>query len=457
MLKGKHLVLYLILTLLYFCSENPKKPEPELTIFEKLNKIPGAQVTEITPEGGFEKSFELILQQPVNHQNPQGEQFSQRMYLHHIDHKAPLVIYTSGYSARANIVYDLTSLLGANQLMITHRYMADARPASGDWQYLTLEQAANDHHRIIEYFKEIYTGKRISLGRSKGGMAALSHRRFFPEDVDATVAWVAPTIRGIDDPRFDIFLEQLGSEECRNRIKTYQRLLLENRQQILPMIQDYMDNSPLTYDVKPTMILEYEVCEYPFAFWQVGSWPCETIPDEQGTVETLFQHLRNAGGFPYYSKEYMDYYAPVYYQAYTELGWYRLVTDHISDLIESDPLPSYLFFAPQNTDLMFKPEVMQDIEEWLMTEGNNIIYIYGADDPWTAAAIELDDNTNALKIVQPVANHNVTIDQLDNPQLIYDKLQEWLDIELDFGQKIQSKNNQTPESFSPHYLNIEIN
>jgi len=196
------------------------------------------------------------------------------------------------------------------------------------------------------------------------------------------------------------------------------------------MIQNYMNASSLTYDIDPGSILEYEVCEYPFAFWQYKLWECEDIPDASASVTGLYQHLEDAGGFPLYSDEYMDYYMPMYYQAYAELGWYRLVNDHLMDLLITHPKPTYSFFIPKNIIINFNSQVMQDVEHWLQTKGNNIIYIYGDEDPWTAAAIELTGQTNALKIVQQGLNHRISIDKLDNPEVVYDQLEEWLDLEI---------------------------
>jgi hypothetical protein len=341
-----------------------------------------------------------------------------------------MVFLPSGYTSRANYFSHLTDILAANQLQVTHRYMADSRPLPTDWQYLNVEQAAADHHRITELFKQIYKGKWISHGRSKNGMTALFHRRFYPQDVAATIASVAPIPRQIDDSRFDVFLAEVGSETCRQRIADYQKLLLSNRDQILPMIQNYINNSQFTYHVSPGIILEYEVCEYPFAFWQYGRWDCSSIPDNTASITDLYQHLQDAGGFPLYSQEYRDFYMPVFYQAYTELGWYRLINDHLNGLLVSDPNPSYSTFAPPNTDLTFRPEVMADIESWLQMQGHNIIYIYGGLDPWSAAAIELTGQTNALKIVVPDDDHDVRIETLPDPYIVYAKLAEWLDVEI---------------------------
>ncbi len=71
----------------------------------------------------------------------------------------------------------------------------------------------------------------------------------------------------------------------------------------------------------------------------------------------------------------------------------------------------------------------------MQTNGNNIIYIYGIDDPWTAGAIELTGATNAIKIMQANANHRVKIADLDNPNLVYNALEEWLGINIQISAK----------------------
>jgi hypothetical protein len=74
---------------------------------------------------------------------------------------------------------------------------------------------------------------------------------------------------------------------------------------------------------------------------------------------------------------------------------------------------------------------MADILNWLQTEGDNIIYVYGARDFWTAAAVELVGATNAIRIDEPGADHSVQITELIRRQEVYDSLESWLGIEID--------------------------
>ena len=85
--------------------------------------------------------------------------------------------------------------------------------------------------------------------------------------------------------------------------------------------------------------------------------------------------------------------------------------------------------------MTYNPDVMQDIIQWLQREGNNIIYIYGGNDPWTAGAIEHTGSTNAIRIVQNGEDHGVKIPDLDNQQLVIDALEEWLEVEVSIFQQ----------------------
>ena len=88
-------------------------------------------------------------------------------------------------------------------------------------------------------------------------------------------------------------------------------------------------------------------------------------------------------------------------------------------------------FASDDIDWTFRAETIPDVIQWIQTEGDNIIFIYGGDDPWTGGAVELTGQTNALKVIQPGANHRVKILDLNEQDLVLSTLEEWLGIEID--------------------------
>lgn len=64
-------------------------------------------------------------------------------------------------------------------------------------------------------------------------MAALFHRACYPNDVDATVAYVAPVMIGPVDPRVDAFLASAGGASFRAAVKRFQKTCLERRDELL--------------------------------------------------------------------------------------------------------------------------------------------------------------------------------------------------------------------------------
>ena len=421
-------------TILACCEKQPADPGPlpQADILEQLQSIEDIEVTEITPANGYSRQFEIVIVQPLDHNNPQGAHFEQRIYLSHTGTDNPMVFMPSGYSSSPVKKSEISDWLQANQIYIAHRFMLGAEPDVLDWQFLTIEQASADFHHVAEVFKNIYSGPWISYGRSKNGQAALYHRRFYPDDVAATVVVGSALSQGTEDPRYKTFLEQVGSAADRERIKSFQKTALEKKDQVVTRIESYMFQSDFQFTrMTADEILEFEVLEFPFGFWQTTDGDFSIIPDSNATAQEIYNFMADFGYFDVYSDEMLDFYAPVYYQAYTELGWYPLVHDHLDGLLTALDNPSNALLAPQDVALVYNGQVMQDIISWLETNGNNIIYIYGENDPWSAGALASTGATNALKIVQPGANHSVKISELDQASQVYSQISQWLDIPAD--------------------------
>lgn len=426
------------------CKKNPD-PFESLDLLDKLNSLAGVEAIEISPSNGYPRAFQIDVTQPVDHNQPDGTQFTQRIYLSHVDESMPMIFAPSGYASSPSSGQELAFIMGTNCLNVTHRYFIDAQPSTLDWQYLTIEQAAADHHHIVELFKRIYKNKWISSGASKSGLTALFHRRFYPNDVDATVAYVAPFIFGPKDMRYATYLEQIGESGCYAKLEDFQRLVLQNRAELTPMIDTYIANSGESYSLDHELILELMIMDYPFTFWQYYSYSCADIPDATNTAQEMYSHLISVVPVSNFSDANNTYFRPYVYQAMTEMGAPGYKTSQISDLLENiDPNdagnPNFELLGPEGVTYTFNSNTIHDIYSWLQTQGNNIIYIYGANDPWSAGAIELTGATNAIKIMQPGANHRVKIGDLDNPNLVYNTLEEWL------GFSIQ--NNTKKLSFS---------
>lgn len=397
-------------------------------LMERLKLLPEVEVHEKEAADGFKQHFEIFLTMPLDHQNPDAGTFRQRLLLSHLDFQRPLVFVTEGYWIFAEQRYELSRLLNANQLRLEHRFYGKSRPDSLDWQYLNIRQAAEDQHMVRELFKKIYPSKWITTGSSKGGQTALFYRYFYPDDVDATVAYVAPIPLAAADRRLDEFLATVGDAGCRQKIKDFQRMTLKHRAELRPLLQQWAVDNDESFGIGLDAVLEYAALEYSFSFWQGTPGNCDGIPEGDASAAEIFEHLTDVVGLSLYSDAGIQRYSTFFYQAYTELGYYDFVDDHLKDLLVAVPEPDNTFFAPKGVPLNYNGALMQKIHHWLVNEGDNILYIYGEQDTWSGAAVTPSASTNAVKMVKEGGWHATRIVAFDGAELdkIYRTLEEWL-------------------------------
>lgn len=404
------------------------------SIEARIKALPDvASVKAIEHPDDFADAFEIKIRQHLDHNNKNSEVFLQKIYLYSRSVYAPMVISTEGYSAR-KYVTEPAEILEANQLIVENRFFPDSRPSKLDWKYLTSEQCAADLHHVTATFKKIYGGKWVSTGISKGGQTCLFYRYYYPEDVSATIAYVAPINLAAENPVINKFISsEVGTKECRDKITSFQLAVLRDRKSIIPMVKEVAKKKKYRFAGGIQSAFEFAVLEYPFSFWQWGQSNCDEIPSANAPAEKLFDELNKVSGFGLFSEQQGRYFAPLYYQSFTELGYYNFNynSPEVLGLIKSSPLPSYRQFLPRDVQAVYRPEVLQKIHEWLLTKGTNIIYVNGGNDPWSGGAgMRLDGETNSFEVVKAGGTHATRIRDLSVPDKgkVYDSLAEWLGI-----------------------------
>ena len=388
--------------------------QKQISLSERLETLPNAEVKVIEHDSLFNSAYKIQLQQPLDHQEPEGKKFSQRIFLSHIDSTRPVVVITEGYTANRNYVTELARYLNANQIIIEHRYFGESVPDTIDWQYLNIKQAANDHHRVIELFKRVYPGKWITTGVSKGGQTVMYHSYFFPKDVDARVPYVAPLNFSEQDPRANNFLRSVGTDSCRRVIHNMQAYLLRNKNIYYPMFLEQSEEKGLRFNRVggPDKGYEYCILEYPFAFWQYGNISCNQIPDTSSSDENIYKHFSNTTGFWFLSDQGIEALEPFYYQAMTEIGFYAYDLEEFKGLIEYVTNPVFTFAAPQGVELDYDYEIMKNVNKYISEKAGNFIFIYGENDAWFSTAVQLSGSTNSIKIIKPGGSHGTRIRNL---------------------------------------------
>lgn len=419
----------LFLLVIIICSNLYGQEKSDL--FKWLSSKQGITFKEITHSAMYNEAYEIMFEQPVDHNKPDGEKFNQQVYLFSVDKQQPVVIELDGYDITEFGQKELSELLNANYILVEHRYFAESIPAGKDWRYLNIKQAADDDHKIIEFFKEYYSGKWISTGISKGGQTTIYHRYFYNNDVDVSVPYVAPINLAKEDPRVFTFLSNVGDESCRQVIKEFQIEVLKNKKEILPYILKNVNEEKLELVIKPELAYEYAVLEYSFNFWQ---WDgnCSGVPRPNASAEELASHLWDTKLFDLYSVPVLNNIESFFYQAYTEIGYYGYDVSDFREYLTEMKNPSNEIFAPKNGELKYDYSAMQRVHEWIQNEGNNFIFIYGEYDPWNATSVQLNGTTNSIKIVKAAGSHATRIKHFndDEKEIIFSTLEKWLNIKI---------------------------
>lgn len=393
----------------FFCLFTQLRAQTEEIALEKaLYDLPNVQFKKYSKPQDKYLKYELAIKQPLDHLHPEKGFFYQSAVLTHKGFLNPTVMETEGYERKYG-GNEIEKMLDANNINVEHRYFGTSKPDSLQWQYLTFEQVTADLHYINQLFRTIYKSKWISMGISRGGQTAIYYKCFYPNDVDLTVPYVAPLPNSLEDKRIYRFLDTVGTENCRNKIFNVQRFLLEHEDEAVNKLKWYLKNKNLTFTYFGSLekAFEYWILEYPFSFWQIGYTPCEKIP-ANGSVDDYLEHLlTGVGGIEFLSDKSINEWAAHGYMARTQMGYYgydlsrfRKYLHHIHG---DNPSAA---FVPQS--LPYKPfngSFTQRVSQWLEEKGNNILYIYGGTDTWSACRVIVSENVNSKSYVIPNANH----------------------------------------------------
>ncbi|NOQ27013.1 MAG: peptidase [Bacteroidales bacterium] len=396
---------------------------------QKLSEVP---LKTLESDSMYTETYELWYTQNVDHENDESEEFNQQVIINHVGFDRPTIVILEGYDLYSTKAGELSKLLNANQITIEHRFFDKSRPDSIPWEFLNIKQAATDQHNIIQSLKSIYSGKWISTGISKGGQTTMYHRRFFPNDVDASVAYVAPFNFEREDPRIAEHLNTVGTKECRDKVLDFQTLLFEMKSEILPLLKERAQEKEYTFNLTGIeRAYDLNVLEYSFAFWQ-WSGDCDKIPESKTSVEDIFKYWISISSFSWFSDQKDETDLLFTYQALSEIGFYDYDITPFRKYLEDSVNITFDYKIPSHINYDFNAESMQDIKKWIQKSGDYMLYIYGENDPWAATAVNPSDNTIAVKMVNPDGNHRTRIKSFpdDMKDSIYDILENWSGVEI---------------------------
>lgn len=400
---------------------------------QKINAI--FAIKEIRPleTSEFSEKYVTYFTQPLDHRHPEKGSFRQRVIVSHAGFDRPTVIVTEGYGAayalRSQYREELSKLLNANMIFVEYRYFLESTPEPKDWQYLTAENSADDLHAITTAFKNIYPGKWIATGISKGGQTTLLYRTFYPDDVDISVPYVAPLCYGVEDGRHEPFLHKVSTSENRKIIEDFQLEALKRKATLLPRFEKYCSEKNYSFRAPIEEIYDYSVLEYSFALWQWGT-PISSIPATTASDDEIFSHLLAISEPGYFTADSPN--ASFFVQAARELGYYGYDVQPFKQYLSIQSSEGYLhrLMLPEELkDMPFDKTLSKKITKFLKKQDPKMIFIYGQNDPWTVAGVTwLKNKKNIHVFIQPNGSHLARISTLPEAEKaeVMELINEWL-------------------------------
>lgn len=400
---------------------------------QKISAI--SAIKEIRPleTSEFSEKYVTYFTQPLDHRHPEKGSFRQRVIVSHVGFDRPTVIVTEGYGAayalRSQYREELSKLLNANMIFVEYRYFLESTPEPKDWQYLTAENSADDLHAITTAFKNIYPGKWIATGISKGGQTTLLYRTFYPDDVDISVPYVAPLCYGVEDGRHEPFLYKVSTPENRKIIEDFQLEALKRKATLLPRFEKYCTEKNYSFRAPIEEIYDYSVLEYSFALWQWGT-PISSIPATTASDDEIFSHLLAISEPGYFTADSPN--ASFFVQAARELGYYGYDVQPFKQYLSIQSSEGYLhrLMLPEELkDMPFDKTLSKKITKFLKKQDPKMIFIYGQNDPWTAAGVTwLKNKKNIHVFIQPNGSHLARINTLPEKEKkeVMELIKQWL-------------------------------
>jgi hypothetical protein len=272
----------------------------------------------------------------------------------------------------------------------------------------------------------LYTAAWVSTGHSKGGMTSLYHERFFPDDVDAVIAYVTPISFGAPDIGYRPWLADIGDATCRDDIRAVQRQAAEQLAGIVDILED--EGSGASRAALENYA-KNAISTYEWGFWQFygvcdGTFDGVVIGTPEDAISMF--GISTFGVAEVYRE--FDAYT---YQSRFQLGFPDQTSHHLDDLfgtIDVYALDDVIGRGPWAVEPAYDGgAAMQDVASFVDAQGERLLFVYGSFDPWSGGALDPGGATDSFKLVAPAANHGAYIASLttDDQAVALDALQRW--------------------------------
>ena len=431
----------LIVVLILSSSPNLKAQN----LLPKLQELFGAKNVIQVDSSAFKEYYKINIPQFIDHTDKNKGVFSNRILLGFNNPSAPVVMESAAYgftSKYKDLYYktELTELLNSNQIIVEHRYFGKSIPDSTTFKYLTYKQVSEDFHHIRQKLNGIFPAKWVATGWSKGGDAVFGYKFYYPDDVEATVAYGISLTLEKEDRRFEKFLAEKRKTEDGKRVYEDQIYLLKNKKRLLPAFIDFLQSMEQflgadygKYDAET--IYDYGVLELEVTYWQsFGDYE----KFKTGT-ELNYKRLLGYGYKPKISsdsfRDKLIYLFDAvsdkkmnahYYQAFSQGGYYGFNEKPFIKYLKQKDYPLDVF-AGQKT--VFNNSFRLAQKKFAETDMERVMLVLADTDPWSIICpIPFPQGKDNVKLVLKNSNHSVLLKDFDEETLTHtiQKLKSWI-------------------------------
>ncbi len=428
------------LSIAFLCLASWLSAQTDSTLFMKqlcaLDCVSEVQPLETTC---FKEKYVLKMEQQVDWKTSAKGTFGERIFVGMKGLDKPTVIVTEGYSASYGLnpgyEEELSRLFDANVVLCEYRYFSQSVPVPTNWDYMTVDNSLADYHHVRQVFGQLFKGKWISTGISKGGQTTMFYRATYPDDVDVSVSYVAPLNRAVEDGRHEKFLaKKVGTKEERKVIRQAMQELMRRKPELMKLFHAYCEENDYQFLMSEEDVYDYCVLEFPFALWQWGT-PVSSIPEltSDEDDEVWFDCLMKVSSPDYFA--YPSQYMPFDVQAAKELGYYGYSLKPIKKWTSLKSTKGYLkkMWLPDSLRKYdFDPALYKRTVMYLKKEDPKHIFIYGEIDPWSSSGVctwlNCKKKKNMRVYVQPRGSHKARINNMPERMKteIINRLTNWL-------------------------------
>lgn len=374
---------------------------------------------------GAARCFSFTFAQPLDHgAGSDGVGFAQRMQLVHRSCGAPTTVMDNGYEL-PRFLYEMEPSLAfdTNTVIVEHRFQGRSLPATSDlrWTSLSVENGAGDLHAIVTTFKKLYPGRWVSTGASKGGATAVYHRFLFPDDVDGTIAYVAPASLARKDPRYQTRLgTSVYPATCAANVRAFQTGALGRRRPAFVAL--FRDAYGVPEDAA-NYYLEGYMASFDWGFWQYGE-DCAAVPAPTASDATHVAYLRGVLArqtgprlAPAPSAAELSYAALAYEWSWQQ-GFAAQVGAHVTPLLQTTAATDgeneaiWRSVMPSVRLPAYDGSVTTRMRDWVRTSAERLVLVYGELDPWTGGAFDAPTQPSSGRFVVSGGDHGANVSEL---------------------------------------------